>query len=114
MARNMIEAYLSTEHLTDLDGQCPMIALSSDVARATPEVQASYQVLLGAMVGLFTQSMQDQTKQVRQKALSLAALSVVGMILARTLPESKLVTEVRHAAMKTANQIIDNVDEKLF
>ena len=53
MARQMIAGYLSPEHLGDLDGQCPMIALPSDVARVNPEVQISYQELLEAMVGLF-------------------------------------------------------------
>lgn len=47
MARQMIDGYLSSEHLGDLDGQCPMIALPSDVARANPEVQSAYQELLG-------------------------------------------------------------------
>jgi len=51
MARQMIAGYLSPEHLGDLEGQCPMIALPSDIARANPEVQASYQELLEAMVG---------------------------------------------------------------
>ena len=114
MARQMVDAYLSSKHLKDLDGQCPMIALSSDIARATPQVRASYQILLEAMVGLFTHSLPEESGQTRQKALSLAALSVGGMILARTLPESELVSELRDAAMKTANQIIDNADEQLF
>jgi hypothetical protein len=33
MASQMITGYLSPEHLGDLDGQCPMIALPYDVAR---------------------------------------------------------------------------------
>jgi len=39
-ARNMIDGYLATKHLEDLDGQCPMIALPSDVAREGPMVLA--------------------------------------------------------------------------
>src|SRR5690348_11160575 len=33
-AANMLRSYLSPEHLGDLEGQCPMIALPSDVGRA--------------------------------------------------------------------------------
>lgn len=104
MARQMIHGYLSAEHLGDLDGQCPMIALPSDVARANPEVQASYQVLLQAMVGLFEDSLQNH-ENARQKALSLAALCVGGMVLARTLPDSKLAEDVRLSAHTTAAQM---------
>jgi len=104
MARQMIQGYLSPKHLDDLDGQCPMIALPSDVARANPEVQVSYQELLEAMVSLFENSLKDR-KHARQKALSLAALCVGGMVLARTLPNSELAEEVRQAADHAAHQM---------
>ncbi len=105
MARQMIAGYLSPEHLGDLDGQCPMIALPSDIARANPEVQASYQELLEAMVWLFESGLEGQDDKARQKALSMAALCIGGMILARTLPASALVQEVRLAALRTATEM---------
>jgi len=104
MARQMIQGYLSPEHLDDLDGQCPMIALPSDVARANPDVQASYQELLDAMVGLFENSLKAR-KDARQHALSLAALCVGGMVLARSIPDSGLADEVRTAAFTTATEM---------
>lgn len=104
MARQMIQGYLSPEHLGDLDGQCPMIALPSDVARANPDVQASYQELLDAMVGLFENSL-NARKDARQQALSLAALCVGGMVLARSIPDSDIADEVRMAAYSTACEI---------
>ena len=105
MARQMIAGYLSPEHLGDLDGQCPMIALPSDIARANPEVQASYQELLEAMVWLFESGLEGQGDQARQKAWARAALGVGGMILARSLPASDLVEEVRQAALRTATEM---------
>lgn len=104
MARQMIEGYLSADHLGDLDGQCPMIALPSDIARSNPQVQASYRDLLDAMVRLFENGL-DAAPKARQKALSLAALCVGGMVLARTLPDSSLAEEVRLAARNTANEM---------
>lgn len=104
MARQMIQGYLSPEHLGDLDGQCPMIALPSDVARANPDVQASYQELLDAMVGLFENSLKAQ-ENARQQALSIAALCVGGMVLARSIPDSGLADEVRKAAFATASKM---------
>ncbi len=106
MTRNMIHGYLSPAHLEDIDGQCPMIALPSDVARASPAVRESYQVLLQSMVGLFEAGLEPKGGETRQQALSLAALCIGGMILARTLPDSDLANEVRLAAMQSADRMI--------
>ncbi len=105
MTRQMIESYLSVDHFGDLDGQCPMIALPSDIARSNPQVQTAYQQLLSAMVGMFENGLAATPDNARQKALSLAALCVGGMILARTLPDSSLASEVRIAAQKTAVEL---------
>lgn len=101
MARRMIDSYLSIQHLEDIDGQCPMIALPSDVARSGDEVQDAYQKLLSGMVWLFEKNL-GKSRNARQKALSLAATCVGGMVLARALPNSPLAEEVRKAAHRNA------------
>jgi len=112
MAKKMLQSYLSAEHLADIDSQCPMIALPSDVARSSPEVQSAYQELLEGMVWLFETSMEQQGVQTktraRQSALTLSALCVGGMVLARTLPNSPLVEEIRAAAQFSATEISEN------
>lgn len=105
-ARQMLDGYLSSQHLGDLDGQCPMIALPSDIARAAPEVRAAYQTLLEGMVSLFERSLTGRAPQKRQDALTLAALCVGGMVLSRTLPESKLAKEVRETAHRRGRSIV--------
>lgn len=107
MARRMIDAYLSPRHLQDLDGQCPMIALSSDAARIGPDVRAAYEKLLTAMVWLFETNIGTDRPAARRDALSMAALCVGGMILARTLPDSDLADEVREAAHLQARAICE-------
>jgi len=104
MAAQMIAGYLSPEHLDDLDGQCPMIALPSDVARASPDVKGAYEALLTAMVGLFESSLAEK-EGARTRALVLAALCVGGMVLARTLPQSALAEAVREAAHDEAQRL---------
>lgn len=106
MAQQMVDAYLSPEHLGDLAGQCPMIALPSDVARADPETQEAFQQLLTAMVWLLETAIPNEQTDRRQNALASAALCVGGMVLARTLPNSQLAEEVRSAAHGAATQII--------
>ncbi len=76
--RAMIDSYLSPEHLKDVDGQCPMIALPSDVARGSPEVKAAYGSLLKAMSWLFENNLEGNGPERREKALRfpLCALAV--------------------------------------
>ncbi len=105
MAKQMINGYLSSEHLGDLEGQCPMIALPSDVARENPAVQESYEHLLTAMVHLFETSLGNNNNDNRQTALAIASLCIGGMVLARTVANDELANEVRNAAHNTALQL---------
>lgn len=110
MAQKMLDSYLSRKHLGDLENQCPMIAMPSEVARASDEVRSAYQDLLKAMVWLFETSLEQSeiasAAQRRQRALAMAALCVGGMVLARTLPESELAEEVRAAAHAAAGSLM--------
>ncbi len=112
-AQQMIESYLSVQHLSDVEGQCPMIALPSDVARATPKVQQAYQELLSAMVWLFESSLQSKPGAKSEgdtargaDAHALAAMCVGAMVLARTLPDSELAKEVLSAARATTDEML--------
>ena len=107
MASQMVEGYLSRAHLGDLDGQCPMIALPSDIARAGDDVKTSYQGLLEAMVSLLESAMADSADDPSHSARSLAALCIGGMVVARTLPDSELAESVRAAAHTAAREMIE-------
>lgn len=105
-AANMLRSYLSEEHLGDVDGQCPMIALPSDVTRSGPQVREAYQHLLEAMVELYRRALPEGMADRATTALALAATSVGGMVLARTLPDSALAEEVRAAALAKALEML--------
>lgn len=105
MVQRMVEAYLSRRHLQDVDGHCPLIAYATDVVRAGPAVQESYRLLAEAMTGLFEANLTEVDGDRRQKALSLTALCVGGMILARTLPDTEIGEDVRIAALEAASAV---------
>jgi TetR/AcrR family transcriptional regulator, transcriptional repressor for nem operon len=106
-AANMLRSYLSPEHLGDVDGQCPMIALPSDVGRASPAVREAYCSLLTAMTGLYERVLPTGNSDRRATALALSALSVGGMVLARTVSNEALGLEVRHAALSKALEMLE-------
>jgi len=104
----MINSYLSPEHLNDVDSQCPLIALPSDVARGAPEVRAAYGSLLKAMSWLFENNLDERNpKKRREKALALSALCVGGMVLSRTLDDAVLADDIREAARNSALSMLD-------
>ncbi|MBD8899919.1 TetR/AcrR family transcriptional regulator [Rhodanobacter sp. DHG33] len=108
-ARQMVDVYLSREHLDDIEGHCPMIALPSDVARASPGVKHAYRELLERMAGMLAQSadVSAGTQEARRHGLALAALCVGGMVLARTIEDDAFREEIRAAARITAHELID-------
>ena len=53
LARRIFDQYVSREHLDNVDGQCPLMALPSDASRAGPTVRAAYQRVLEALVEVF-------------------------------------------------------------
>ena len=107
-ARQMVDAYLSQAHLEDLEGHCPLIALPSDVARASPRVKQAYGQLLEGMAGIFADSLvTDGSPGARQRGLALAALCVGGMVLARTIEDEPLRRELREAAHGTALELVN-------
>ncbi|EKF19387.1 TetR/AcrR family transcriptional regulator [Nitratireductor pacificus] len=105
MAQRMVDAYLSRRHLADRDGQCPLIAYATDVANAGPRVRDSYRHLVEAMVWLFEMNLEGDPAARRSQALSLTALCVGGMILARAIPETRIAQEVLDAAHAAATGI---------
>ena len=101
--KQMINAYLSQEHLDNLESHCPLIALSSDISRESAKVKGAYQQLIEGMAQIFESGLsKDTNAQARSRALGLVSLCVGGMIIARTLNDTNLASEVRKAARDLA------------
>jgi AcrR family transcriptional regulator len=104
-ARYVVDAYLSREHLNDLDGSCPLIGLPSDVARSSKAVKAAYREVVESMIGLFEANLDGPRKH--EQALVLTALCVGGMVLARGIDDPRLADDIRNAAHDQALKTTD-------
>ena len=105
IARVIVNAYLSRQHYDDIEGSCPLIALPNDVARGSQVLQRAYRQVLGSMVGIFKQKLNDHSAADSQ-ALAMAALCVGGMVLARAVGDEQLANEVREASRQHALEIL--------
>ena len=99
-AKYVIDAYLSRDHLEDVEGSCPLIGLSSDVARSNGTVKAAYREVAESMIQVFMANMKGRAA--REQAIVLLALCVGGMVLARALDSEVLVDDFLRIAHKHA------------
>jgi AcrR family transcriptional regulator len=110
IGRMILAAYLSREHLDDVEGSCPMIGLATDVARSGAAAKAAYRQVLGMMVAMFSDHLgadafahgNQSPDADRARALAIAALCVGGMVLARAVDDPATADDLRAAAHRYA------------
>lgn len=98
----IVRAYLSRQHLEEIENSCPMVALPSDVARSGLVAKRAFQTVFEAMVDLLQRSSAKNGRSDRTSALAIAALCVGGMVVARASEGHALANELRGAALDVA------------
>jgi len=101
-AKFVIDAYLSRDHLEDVDGSCPLIGLSSDVAHSSEAVKAAYREVAESMIQVFKANLNLKGRRAREQAMVLVTLCVGGMVVARALDDHVLAHEFLGTAHKHA------------
>ena len=104
----IVRAYLSREHFDDIENSCPMVSLPTDVARSGAEARRAFETVFKAMVGVLERSLngrRGRSQERRTLAQSIAALSIGGMIVARTLNDRALADDLRAACTFVAFDI---------
>jgi TetR/AcrR family transcriptional regulator, transcriptional repressor for nem operon len=99
-AKYVIDAYLSRDHLEDVEGSCPLIGLSTDVARSNGTVKEAYREVAKSMIDVFMANMNGRAA--REQAIVLLSLCVGGMVLARALDDEVLVDDCVRVTHKHA------------
>jgi TetR/AcrR family transcriptional regulator, transcriptional repressor for nem operon len=98
----VVRAYLSRQHFEDVENSCPMVALPTDVARSGASAKRAFETVFKAMVSVLERSLIQDGRSRRITAQSIAALSIGGMIVARTIMDRALADELRAACMTIA------------
>ena len=103
-AQRMLDAYFSHDHFDDKESCCPLIALPSDVARGSQDVKAAYQDVLQKLLALLQADLAGS--QARERALSVVALCVGGMVAAGSVADPALAQNLRRAAYRQAQTVL--------
>ena len=104
-AQRIVDAYFSLDHFDDRESCCPLIGLPSDVARSGDAVKAAYQDVLQKLLGLLQADLAGSGA--RERALSLVALCVGGMVVARSVEDPALAHDLRRAAYRRAQTVLE-------
>jgi TetR/AcrR family transcriptional regulator, transcriptional repressor for nem operon len=98
----VVRAYLSRQHFEDVENSCPMVALPTDVARSGVNARRAFETVFKAMVSVLERSLIQNGRQRRTTAQAIAALSIGGMVVARTVVDPALAEDLRAACMAIA------------
>lgn len=98
----VVRAYLSRQHFEDVENSCPMVALPTDVARSGVSAKRAFETVFKAMVSVLERSLVQSCRRRRTTGQGIAALSIGGMVVARTMVDRALADELRAACMAVA------------
>jgi TetR/AcrR family transcriptional repressor of nem operon len=101
----VVRAYLSRQHFEDVENSCPMVALPTDVARSGVAARRAFETVFRAMVSVLERSLWDKRGPCRTTAQVIAALTIGGMIVARTLVDRTHADELRGSCLAIALQL---------
>jgi TetR/AcrR family transcriptional regulator, transcriptional repressor for nem operon len=101
----VVSAYLSRQHYEDVENSCPMVALPTDVARSGNGARRAFERVFRAMVSVLERSLIGDKKTKRVRAHAIAALSIGGMVVARTMLNRTQADQLRESCLQVALQL---------
>lgn len=110
LAHLLVDMYLADEMLANVDDQCPLYALPSDVARSGRAPRAEYTKIVQRMATVFRGSHVARGGDPEGRAFATVALCVGGMVLARTTHDAALARQLRRAARTAAHELLSQGD----
>ena len=97
----MMQAYLSKEHLEEIETGCATAALASEMPRQAPEVRRAATRRIKEMIDLVARQSPDWGQPgAHERALFTVSTMVGALVLARAVDEPRLADALREAALK--------------
>jgi TetR/AcrR family transcriptional regulator, transcriptional repressor for nem operon len=96
-AARLVEAYLSQRHLNDVEQSCPLVTHAAESARGDKELRAVFARVFRSLVETIRADCVEGDDG-EEEALSIAALCVGGLSLARGLGDQELAERLLRAS----------------
>jgi AcrR family transcriptional regulator len=101
----VVRAHLSRQHFEDVENSCPMVALPTDVSRSGVSAKRAFETVFKAMVSVLERSLTRKARRRHRTAQTIAALSIGGMVVARSMVDRSLADELRMACTSVALEL---------
>ena len=101
-AATLIDFYLQGANRDRMAAICPLVSLSSDVARSGAEASTAYTDTLRALVAELEQRIPAAPADARARALAAVALCVGGVVLAQAVNDESLAEDILAACRTRA------------
>ena len=97
----LARAYLSKEHVKNVEMGCPIAALGSEMPRQAPEVRRAATRRIKEMIDVVARQLPDWGQPAaHERALVIVAMSVGALLLARAVDDPKLSDALLEATLK--------------
>jgi len=97
----LLRAYLSKEHVADVENGCATAALCSEMPRQAPEVRRAATVHIKEMIDLFARQMPGWgQRETHEQAMVLVCGLIGTAVIARAVDDPKLSEALRAASLK--------------
>jgi len=96
----LMNAYLSNEHMANIETGCSLAALGSEMPRQAPEVRKASTCRVKEMIALIKSRLSAGQSNTYEKALVMLSTMVGTLLLARAVEDRELSEAFRQAALK--------------
>jgi TetR/AcrR family transcriptional regulator, transcriptional repressor for nem operon len=99
----LMNAYLSNEHMANIENGCALAALGSEMPRQAPEVRKASTCRIKEMISLIKSKLTGQSKSnayAYEKALVMISTMVGTLVLSRAVEDPELSEAFRQATLK--------------
>ena len=95
----LMNAYLSNEHMANIENGCSFAALGSEMPRQAPEVRKASTCRIKEMISLIKNKLADQSNAY-EKSLVMMSTMIGTLLLSRAVDDKVLSEDFRQAALK--------------
>jgi TetR/AcrR family transcriptional regulator, transcriptional repressor for nem operon len=104
--KEWLAMYISADHRADPASGCVMPTLSADVARSNPQIRATYERRMLALVDKMSNVLDGEGPDRKRRAWSIIALMIGAIAISRAMPDGEAADEALDSALQTATALI--------
>jgi len=106
-ALDVLATYLDPDNINYVTATCPMVSLARDVDKAGPPGRVALSKVITDLIALFKNGMAAaNAQQLDARALSILALSIGGVTMARTADNPALAAKILNACESQAQRLL--------